>query len=162
MVSSGYDVERAEQAVRHAVRPRGEVEGVLIARRATIAECQAQEPVDLDRLMCGIAELAKEIASVGVVRVDPAIAEVPHQQRATKRTEIRRREGQAPRRLEKATRDQPLQEVAVGVENAYEPFAAIREVVLIRIATGVRNIELTANGLDIERPVVVWDVRVGE
>src|SRR5438552_18937391 len=69
----------AEQAVRLAVRASGEEQFVGL-RRLAVAEPEAQQAVDDDRLVIGLPQLAGARAVVRVVDVDVTVAEVSNEQ----------------------------------------------------------------------------------
>src|SRR5260370_39855000 len=95
--------EAAEEAVLLTVRTGSEVDCIGVTASAPIADPQAPQPVDHDRLSVGIGQLAEEIAGAGVERVDVAVAEIADQYVAAKPAEARRSQRHAPRRIELLT-----------------------------------------------------------
>ena len=160
--------QRAEQAVRLVVEAGGEVHRVGVAAAAAVADLQRPQPVDLDGLAVGVVQVAQGGAGRGVEGVDAAVAEVAHQQVAAEGPEARRRQRQAPRRVERAARDQALLPAgqarrAVQVEHVDEAVAlAGHVVVLVGVLLGVGDIDLAAQDLHVERGVALGEVRVGE
>src|SRR5579883_2063218 len=112
------NIDRAEQPVRFAVNPIGEVERVRRAVERTASEIEGPQPArrvagpdgDRDRAEKGPARRVKGIDLAVVV------TEVADQQIAREFAESGRGEGDAPRRRELAADDQVLDEMAVFVE----------------------------------------------
>src|SRR5262252_8879004 len=106
----------AEQAVRLAVRASGEEQFVGL-RRVPVAEPQSPQAVDDDRLAIGLPQLAGPSAGVRVVDVDVTVAEVSNEQITAELAEVRRREGEPPRRVELAAAHQATNQSAVVGEH---------------------------------------------
>src|SRR4030095_16278211 len=147
----------AEQAVRLVVGAGGEEQRVGRAGVATVAEADAPQAVDFDRLMVGALHNAVLFPAVLalVERVDPAVAEVADQQIAAELAEVRRRHGKAPRGIQLALRGDAAVEGPVSAEHAYVAKAFARQLLvrLGRVLLRVRDEDLTADGLDPERRV---------
>src|SRR4030095_6500099 len=147
----------AEQAVRLVVGAGGEEQRVGRAGVATVAEADAPQAVDFDRLMVSALHNAVLFPAVLalVERVDPAVAEVADQQIAAELAEVRRRHGKAPRGIQPAPRGDAAVEGPVSAEPVYvaKPFARQLLVRLGRVLLRVREEDLTADGLDPERRV---------
>src|SRR6185295_20056977 len=104
---AGSEVERRSRLVPHAV-----------------SEGEAPQPGIGDRLASGVLNAVDERTGVGVVTVDDAITEVPDEQHVAERAEVRRRESDTPRRIQRAAgRHQMLEQVALRVEHVHEPQA---------------------------------------
>src|SRR5450432_3939625 len=105
--------DRAEEAVALVVGPGAEEHGTAVAGHA-VPDLERPQAVDRDRLAGGITNDAEVAAVRPVVRVDVSVAEVANEQRAAELTEPRRCDGHAPRRIERATGDEPPVQPAVG------------------------------------------------
>src|SRR5258708_34909789 len=79
MALSVLDDDLSEQAVGFPIGPGGEDQLVGLGG-VPVAELQAPEPVDDDRLAVHPSQLAQVRARHGVVDVDVAVTEVPHEQ----------------------------------------------------------------------------------
>src|SRR4051794_41954474 len=66
-----------------------------------VAESQAPQAVDGDRVAVGPAQLAQPLAGPEVVRVDAAVPEVSDQQRTAEAAEVGRCPHQAPGRVQR-------------------------------------------------------------
>src|SRR5262245_15798200 len=106
-------LDRAVQAVRLVVRPRGEVQGRRRTGRRAVAKADAPQPVDHQRMaVCGLEVTAGLPAVAGPgKRVDPPVAEVAHEEVAAELAEAwiavavgQRRPGETPRRVQRAAR----------------------------------------------------------
>ena len=78
-------IQAAEQTVRLAVRPGGEIKRVgrpSIAVGGAAAERDGPQPVDEDRLSLGVAHLAKKLAALRIEGVDMTVAEISDPQGA--------------------------------------------------------------------------------
>src|SRR5262249_26331920 len=85
------------------------------------------------------------------------------EQGAAEVAEGRRRQHQRPRRVQVAARDQPLFKVAIGVEHTDEAAAGAGDLVLgVSVLFGVGDVDLAADGGDVERGVAGGQGRVGE
>src|SRR5262249_44045506 len=105
----------AEQAVRLAVGARGEEQFVGL-RRVPLAGPQTPPAVDDDGLAIGLPQLAAAGAVIRVVDVDVTVAEVSNEQITAELAEVRRREGEPPRRVELAAGHQAVNQSAVVSE----------------------------------------------
>ena len=88
--------QAAEQAVHLVLHARGEVYRIGVARRAVIARDQLPQVRDHDRVAARVGQVTDKLVILQVIRFDSAVAEVADQQIAAKRTEARRRNGEAP------------------------------------------------------------------
>src|SRR5215467_4292827 len=111
MLSACYN-NLPEQAVRLAIRSGGEEELACLGG-VPVAEHEAPEPIDDDRLAVRLPQLAQVRAGGWTVGVDVSIPEVADEQIPAEPAETGRRQGQAPRRIERAAADQPVDERAV-------------------------------------------------
>lgn len=80
--------DRGEEAVVFAVDPGGEVEGVGARAPGPVAEGHPPDANVSDRVAGRVGELAQELPGLQVEGVDPAVAEVAHQQRVAEGAEV--------------------------------------------------------------------------
>src|SRR5205823_1380112 len=107
---------------------------------------------DRDRDAVVVGERAEESAAPRVVGIDAAIAVVAYEQSAAEPTEIRRRQGEPPRRIERALGSETLQQVAARVENIDETVALASDVILVGLVLlGIGDEEQIVDVLDVER-----------
>src|SRR5262249_47758430 len=128
--------DRSEQAVGLVVRARGEVEGAGRTGTGVVAEADPPQPVDHDGVVVAVFQVATAVPAMlaGPVGIDPAVAEVPDEERATEAAPAVRSPGESPRRVEVATRGDPTEERAVRGEHAHEAATLAGDLVLsIRI-----------------------------
>src|SRR5260221_13792410 len=117
-----------------------------------------------------VSELAEKLASIQIIRIDAAVAEIADQQGITEPAKISGGEGQAPGRVEPAMQNKALDQISAGVEDVDKPMGRARHVVvLLCILQGKGDKEFTPNVLDAEGSVtLVWQrasvgqLRVGE
>src|ERR1700757_2065817 len=121
MLSACYD-DLAEQAMGLAIRPGGE-EPLVCPSGVPVAEPKAPEPVDDDRPAVRLPQLAQVRAGGWAVDIDVPVPEVADEQIPAEPAESGRRQGQAPRRVERAAADQPADERAVVGEDVHESVA---------------------------------------
>src|SRR3954471_21434797 len=97
---AGAHLDLPEVSVLLLVRPGGEIQHVQRPGRRTVAEADAPEAVDRDRVVV-IAQDAVWMkgapAMVRAERVDQAVSEIADQQTLAEFTEVRRRHRDAPR-----------------------------------------------------------------
>src|SRR5215469_15760947 len=152
----------AEQAVRLVVRAGGE-EQLAGLRRVPVAEPQTPQAVDDDRLAIGLPQLAAASAVVRVVDVDLTVAEVSNEQITAELAEVRRREGEPPRRVELAAGHQAANQSAVVGEHVDEAVPLSGHVIMQRrVLLGVGHVQLAGQSLDVEGRVTGRDLRVYE
>src|SRR5439155_23145581 len=96
-----WGLNGAEEAMLLVVQAGGEEQGVRGPALMVVAKGQRPQVGDRDRDAVVVRERAEEGAARWVVGVDAAIAAVADQQRSAERTEIRRRQGEPPRRVER-------------------------------------------------------------
>src|SRR5690242_16104550 len=95
--------------------------------------------------------------------MDPAVAEVAHQDVAAEGSEAGRRERYCPRRVELALADQALEQVAVGGEDVHEAVARPGVVVcLARSLLGEGDVQVAVDVVDAKRGESRGNRRVGE
>src|SRR5258707_11725789 len=128
---SVLDDDLSEQAVGFTIGPGGEDQFAGLGG-VPVAESQAPEPIDDDRLAVRPPQLAQVRARHGVVDVDVAVTEVPHEQVSAELAESGWRRGQAPRRVERAPGDKPADERAVVGEDGPESVAPPRGLLVQR------------------------------
>ncbi len=87
-----------------------------------MAVAERQRPQGRQRERCAVlvGERAEEGAALQVVSVDVAIARIANQQGAAEETEIRRRQGEPPRRIERALGSKAPYQIAGGVVDVDE------------------------------------------
>ena len=124
--------ESAEQAVRFSVRAGGEIKRLLSP--AVIAEFEGPQPINNHRLSVGFVQRNGGAAGHWIERIDLAVTEIPDQQLAAEFTEgcwrARRRERQAPGRVERAARGETLQVVAGKTKCVHDPVPWARDIVV--------------------------------
>src|SRR5260370_7668670 len=91
--------EAAEEAVLLTVWTGSEVDCIGVTASAPIADPQAPQPFDHDRLSVGIGQLAEEIAGAGAERVDVAVAQISYQHLAAHPAQLPRIQHPAPRHI---------------------------------------------------------------
>ena len=125
------------------VGARGEEQGVGRSGIGTVAERQAPEAADRDGFPADVHELAggRELVRPTLRElegVDPAIAEIADQELVADSPEVARCQGDAPWRVQRASRRDPLEQIAAGVEDVDEAAAPARGVVvLVGVLLGV-------------------------
>src|SRR2546428_8157887 len=153
--------EGAEEAVRLVVDSGGKEQGPGWARPVAVAEPDAPQPVDRDGRPVCVLQRAFEVTRVNFVCVDGAVSEVADQEISAEVTEARRREGEAPGRVERAATDQSLHQLAFVAEHVDEAAVGTLEVVLPHVVLNcVADIYPVADGLDAERTATSWDLAV--
>src|SRR6266496_1977867 len=125
---SAGQYELSEQAVCLVIWPGSEDQLVGLGR-VPVAETQAPQAFDGDRVAVGPAELTQVRAGVRVVGVDVAIAEVADEQRSAEPAEVVRGQGEPPWRVQRAPGDQPADERAVVGEDVHESVARAGHVI---------------------------------
>src|SRR5262249_26771536 len=126
--------EGPEQAVLLVIRAGSEIHRIGLATIPAVADAEAPQPVDDDRLSAGIAQLVDELSGRSIVGVDMTVAEISDQQRACEWSEAGRRHGHAPGRIELAVLNQALQRLTRDIEGVDDSVTHSRDVVmLIRI-----------------------------
>src|SRR5438105_1012229 len=106
-----------------------EEDGVGIAAVPAVTQPQTPQTRDRDRPMLLVAKLSFEVA-VEREGIDAPIAEVANQQVRAEAAELRGRDGEAPRRVERAARRNTAIQRTVGIEDIDEPVARARHVVV--------------------------------
>src|SRR2546422_465756 len=110
-----------------------------------------------------IREHAEIVATRWIVGVDLSIADVADEQGAAEGTEFRRRQGQPPRRVERAMRSESPQEAAARVVHVDETKPSAHDFIApVLVLLGVGNEEQVVNVLDVEWGKTVRQVRVLE
>src|SRR3954451_23407108 len=151
-----------EQAVRLVLDAGGEDERLLRADGA-VAEAQAPQALVDDGVAARIAEGAEQLAGLEVVGVDPAVAEVAHEQRMAELAEVTGRAHQAPRGVQLVAADQAADEPALQRVDVDEALAGARLLLVRgRVDLGVGDEQLLADDLDVERRVAVRELVVHE
>ena len=111
----------------------------------------------------GRIQRALERAGVWIIGVYLPVAEIPHQKIAAEGSETRRRDHQAPRRVQRSPREKALVEGAVEIEYIGEAVTEASHVIVLGgILLGVRNVEFGANNLVVEWRVALRQTRVHE
>src|SRR5580765_7419224 len=114
-----HRVDASVRTMRLVARPRGEKQRVDRLTGKSVAERDAPEPVDLQRLVLCIAQSAKRRAGLEVIGVDAAITEVADEQAAAETAEAGRCQCHAPRRVELAARSNAMQQLAVRIVDVH-------------------------------------------
>ena len=142
---------------------RREVEGMGVAGSAAVAEGQAPETLDRKGLAGPILERAEPRAGCRVERIDPAVAEVADEQGPAEAAKTRRGQDDAPGRVERTLGREPLEKLAVGVEDVHVAVAGAGHViVLCGVLQGIGDVELAADVLDVERCEPGRQIGIGE
>src|SRR5262249_38303709 len=100
--------------------------------------------------------------------IDPAIAEVAHQEISGQIAEAGRCDGQAPRRIQPTASDQSHLSArkprgAVQIEHVHKAMALTGHVIMpIGVLFGISDIELAVKKLNIKRSIAGWKVWVSE
>src|SRR5438552_1284646 len=110
---------------------RCKVKHAHAAAVTAVSEDQAPEPGNCQRLAGWREHLSQKRSRADVEGIDPAIAEVSHQQGATKLTEISWSNGYTPRRIQCSLRSEPPNQHPTGVEHINEPIPWPRYVVFL-------------------------------
>src|SRR5436190_15505588 len=100
-------LDRSQQAVRFLEGTGREEEPVLRSGAGTIAELKRPQAVDLERRPILAMQWTQEqrfAAGREIVGIDAAIAEIADEQHAAESTELARRQGKAPRRVQRTRR----------------------------------------------------------
>src|SRR5215213_3364816 len=156
-------LDGAEQAMSLVVNAGAEQQGGRVARDA-VAEAQPPQALDLDRAAVLVPQSTPECAGHRVVRVDAAVAEVPHQQVTAEAAEpAGRRLRQPPRGVQLATADQAAQQVTAGAVDVDEAAARAGDLVLaVGVLLGVGDIQPPTELLDVEGRIAAWELVVAE
>ena len=130
--------------------------------------CSAHSPSIWIGLPSGSFRLPRDLPVVGLKTLMRPLPKLPTSRSPLEGPEARRRDRQAPRRVERAARDQALLPAGqarrpVQVEHVDEAVAlAGHVVVLVGVLLGVGDIDLAAQDLHVERGEALGEVRVGE
>src|SRR5262244_2993908 len=146
-----FSYDGSEETVGLIIEPGGEEQGVRVARRKSIPECQAPQAVDRDRIGISGLELTEEPPGKSIEGVDATVAEITDQQGIAERAEIGGSQSQAPGRVKRPLRSEASDQPAIGVEDIHEPIArACYIIVMFRVLQGKGDIEWVINALDAE------------
>src|SRR5262249_12373860 len=128
------------------------------------AELQRPEAGIDDRRVGGVPDLPEEVARVEIERVDHAVAEIADEERVVEVAEsLERRPRHAPRRVELSLAGEPVDELAVRVEDVHEAVARAGDVVLpVRVLLGVGHVQLRVDRRDSEGRESLWDLVILE
>src|SRR2546427_6501067 len=158
---------RAEEPVRLAVRTGREeqrVDRAVVDR--PVPELQRPEPVDDELPSVHGPERPDELERpVGqlLVRVHMSVAEVAYEQVTAERSETRRGEREAPRRIQLAMLCHTREQIPVRLEGVDEAEALAVDLVLRpRALLRVRHEDSRADRLNSERRVACGDLRIDE
>src|SRR6185295_1109880 len=113
------------------VGARGEEERFGRLMLEPVAEGEAPQTVDHERLSGSPLEFAEESPGGGIVRADRPVAEVADQETIAENAKSGGSDREGPRRVQPVTRDDPADELAVGVEHVDEAEACSRDVVVL-------------------------------
>src|ERR1700694_4711730 len=131
-------------------------------RRAAAAQGQGPQPVYHQSLAIFVLQTPEE-TSVLVEGVDPAVAEVAHEDVAAESAEGIGRACDAPRRIERPAADQASQQMSVGIEHIDKAAAGTgRIVVLVRFLFRISDEEIATEVRYAEGRVAGRDPRVLE
>src|SRR6266487_1243511 len=152
----------AQQPVGFLLGPGREDQLVRLGGVA-VAEPQAPQAIDGDRIAVRLPKLTEVITGDRVVGVDVTVAEVADEQRPAERAETLRCESEAPGRVQRATGDESADEGTVVGEDVHETVAGASDIVVQRrVLFGVTHVQLARDFLDAERPVARGQPRVNE
>src|SRR5262249_3651047 len=153
----------AKEPVGLVLGPGGIVERLGIAGRRAVAEREAPDILNHERMARAFAQSTELLAAGWVEGVDAAVAEVADQQVAAEGSKARRREHHAPRRVEVAARDEAAVEVTVGLEDVDKAVARAGLVIVgVGVLLGVADVELAVDGSDPERRVALRQAGIVE
>src|ERR1700722_1932030 len=111
----------AQNAVPAEVRSGCEIQvGCIAVSGAVTREAERPQSIDCGRSAVGIEQCAFKLAGYRVKGMDSAIAEVSDQQPVTKRSEISRRQSNAPWCIHVVAVLHAQQQIAIGIEYAYK------------------------------------------
>jgi hypothetical protein len=128
-----------------------------------IAEDESPETVDLDRSVVCRSQLSPEFAGTQVERADPSVTEVADEKGITEAPEIRRRQREAPWRVELTVRHQSMKQIAIGIEHIDEAKSLTGNVILLGvILLRIGDIEIAEDVLDAEWRIAARNPRVAE
>ena len=147
-------------------RARREVQRILVAAAAAIAKGERPQSADGDIVAAAVLQGPHQCARSGIVSIDQAIAEIPHQQVVGELAEGGRSDGQAPRRIQQTARaphHQRLEQFPGRIEDVDVAIARGGNVqLLVDILFGIGHIEFAAEVLDVERRETRWYGRIGK
>src|SRR5262245_59119294 len=124
--------EAPEETVLPTVRTGSEDDRVGVAADLSVANAQAPQPVDQDRLAKRIHHRPEERAAAWIERVNAAVAEVADQNRAGEGAEARRRLHQPPRRVEMTVLGESRQHPTARIERVHDAMTVPRHIVVLR------------------------------
>src|SRR5450830_14507 len=163
MFLAGDDVQSAKQAMHFAAGAGGKEQCVDRLIVQAIAEGEPPQAVDLDRLVVGALQPAHPFTACQIEGVDQAIAEVGHQQPVGEASEPGGSDRHAPGGVERALRDQAIQEAPARVEHADEAEAAALDVVMAGgILLGIADVDVAIDRLQAERRIAGREVGIAE
>src|SRR5438309_6551467 len=164
--AAGDGLQMAEETVLLVADPGGEEEGGVKIIVGVAAKGQAPQPVNGDDAPVGRDERADEGAGAGIKSVDPPISKVADEQLLAERTKTRRRESQAPGRVEWRSgmaRNETGEGVGAGIEEIDVAVArSLHVVMLCGVLPGKGDDEGPAQVLDPKRGEAGRESGVGE
>src|SRR5262245_43708822 len=98
------DLPEQPMILNRAIRPRNsrsEIKNPQLTAERSVAEYQAPQAENSHRTPRRLEHRTELLAGRQVVSVNRPVTEIPHQQRATERSEIRGRDGEPPRRVQR-------------------------------------------------------------
>ena len=158
-----HRLDHTEEAIGLLVNTGGEEELVGLSCLPTKAEHQRPQTINDNGVAFLVGELTQEGAGIGIECVDVAIAEIADQQIMAELAKRTACESQAPRRVQLTVCYQPLDEMAVGIEDIDDPMAGTRDVtILLCILFGIRDVEFATEILNVKRRIPPGEVWIGE
>src|SRR6516162_2655957 len=153
--------DRAEKAVSLAVGAGREVKRVG-ARVLPAAEGQGPQSVDGDRLPLEVAHRTEKI-SVRVERIDPSVAEIPDENVAAESSESIGCARNAPRRIQRPTGSEALEQIPASVKHVDKAVARPRDVVMLCcVLLRVGDEQIAVDVLNAERRKAWRNLRIGK
>ncbi len=141
----------------------GEEELVGLSCLPSQAKQQSPQAINNYGVAILVGEVTEKGTGIGIERIDVSIAEISDQQVMTEYAKGTTCKSQAPWRVQLPLCYQPLDEMAIGIEDIDEPTAQTRDItILLCILFGIRDIELAADSIDAKRRVSCGEVRIGE
>src|SRR5205814_2041210 len=110
----------------------GKVDGLRVTSVAPVPRDQPPKPVDDERIVARVPQLAEEGVGVLIEHVDPPISKVADEQIAREGAERRGRDRQSPGGVERTRRSDSGEEAALQIEGTDEAVSSARYVVFLR------------------------------
>jgi len=144
--------EESKQPVRLVSYAGGEIQPVTRSGGMIITELQRPQPVVLERMPIGIAHEPIEAAAGEIVNSDLTAAGIADEEVVAIEAKVRRRQRNAPRRIQPRSAFQPLEEFAGRRELVNKSETRKVEIIMFGcVLPGIRDIQVAIYGLYIKR-----------